>query len=128
MDNLEENLALLKADVAALLDAQAVALGEAEPPDTLGVYALSVADRIVYIGEAKGSKGLRDRLLSKHISGDDSHAIQRAFLTTHPLRATRREHIKKVVSARWLVIDDPGRVSAVEKVLIWLLKPEWNKT
>ena len=81
----------------------------------------------MYVGEAKGSKGLRDRLLSKHISGDDSHAIQRAFLGQFPDRTLRRDHIKRTVSARWITIDDDGRVSAVEQFLIWLHDPEWNK-
>ncbi len=35
--------------------------------------------------------------------------------------------MKRVVSARWVVIDDDGRVSAVEQFLIWLYDPEWNK-
>ncbi len=45
---------------------------------------LLLDETVVYVGEAKGSKGLRDRLLSKHLSGDESHAIQRAFADTFP--------------------------------------------
>lgn len=127
VNDIQASLDLIGADIKALLGAPAVLLGQAKPPDTWGVYALSISDQIVYIGEAKGSKGLRDRLLSKHISGDDNHAIQRAFLNTYPDREKRREHIKSNVSARWLVINDAGRVSAVEKALIWVLKPEWNR-
>lgn len=88
---------------------------------------LLVGDVVMYVGEAKGSKGLRDRLLSKHISGDDNHAIQRAYKAEFPDRSLRREHIKKTVLARWLPIADPARVSAVEQFLIWLYNPPWNK-
>jgi hypothetical protein len=87
---------------------------------------LLVDDAVMYVGEAKGSKGLRDRLLSKHISGDDNHAIQRAYKLDFPDRALRREHIKKTVFARWLPIADPARVSAVEQLPIWLYDPPWN--
>jgi hypothetical protein len=88
---------------------------------------LLVDNEIVYVGEAKGAKGLRDRLLSKHISGDDNHAIQRAFKPDFPDRGLRRDHIKRTVSARWLPIADPARVSTVERFLIWLYDPPWNK-
>ena len=120
-------LELINDDVAALLAAPSVLLGVANPPDVSGVYMLSVGDEIVYAGEAKGSKGLRDRLLRKHISGDDNHAIQRAYKAEFPDRALRRNHIKSAVSARWLPIADPARVSTVERFLIWLYEPPWNE-
>jgi hypothetical protein len=81
----------------------------------------------VYVGEAKGSQGLQDRLLRKHISGDDSHACQRAFKELIPDRSLRRAHIKSNVFVRWLAISGSERVSAVERLLIWLHKPAWNQ-
>lgn len=117
----------IEADVKALLSATPVLLGNADPPAVNGVYMLSVGDVVKYVGEAKGSGGLRDRLLSKHLSGDDSHAAQRAYKAEFPDRRLRREHIKRTVMARWTAIDDGGRVSAVEQVLIWLHDPQWNK-
>lgn len=117
----------IELDVRALLSAAPVLLGDADPPAVNGVYMLSVGDVVKYVGEAKGSGGLRDRLLRKHLSGDDSHAIQRAYLNEFPDRSLRRKHIKQTVMARWTPIDDGGRVSAVEQVLIWLYDPEWNK-
>lgn len=110
-----------------MLKAAAVPLGEAAPPSTPGVYVLSDGEKVTYIGEAKGSKGLRDRLLSKHLSGDDNHAIQRAYRAEFPDRSLRREHIRANVLVRWLEITDPDRVSAVERVLICLYRPAWNK-
>lgn len=83
---LENILSAIADDVQALLKAPAVPLGKATPPSTSGVYLLSVGDNVTYAGEAKGSKGLRDRVLSKHISGDDNHAIQRAYLAGFPDR------------------------------------------
>jgi hypothetical protein len=68
------------------------------------------------------------RSLSKHIFGDDKHAIQRAYLADFPDRSLRREHIRANVLVRWVEIADPERVAAVERVLICLLgRPEWNK-
>ena len=59
---------------------RAVLLGIANPPNVSGVYMLLMDDEVMYVGEAKGAKGLREQqFLSKHISGDDTHAIQRAF-------------------------------------------------
>lgn len=124
---LDEAFDLVRADVAKLLAAAPELLAQANPPNVHGVYMLLVDGTVMYVGEAKGSKGLRDRLLSKHISGDDNHAIQRAYKLDFPDRALRREHIKKTVFARWLPISDPARVSAVERLLIWLYNPRWNK-
>jgi hypothetical protein len=127
MDRLDEILAAIAVDVRTLLASRAVPLAKADPPETSGVYVLSVGEEVTYVGEAKGSKGLRDRLLRKHISGDDGHAIQRAYLTDFPDRLKRRRHILEHVHARWLVISDPDRVSAVERVLLCLYRPAWNK-
>jgi len=88
---------------------------------------LLVDGEVMYVGEAKGREGLRDRLLSKHLSGDDGHAIQRAYKLDFPDRALRRAHIKETVFARWLPISDTARVSTVERLLIWLYSPPWNK-
>ncbi len=116
----------LWADVEAVIAAPSVPLGEALPPNTSGVYLLEVSNKVVYVGEAIGSKGLRDRLLSKHLSGDDSHAVQRAYKGRYPDRAIRRAQIKLEVYARWLAMEENARVSALERILIWLLKPDWN--
>lgn len=124
--SVEEAIALVRADVSRLLATTPELLGLARPPNLHGVYMLLVDEDVMYIGEAKGSKGLRDRLLSKHISGDDNHAIQRAYKLDFPDRSLRREHIKKTVRVRWLPIADPARVSAVEQFLIWLYDPPWN--
>jgi hypothetical protein len=98
----------------------------ARPPWTSGVYVLSVAGQMTYVGEAEGSGGLRGRLMRKHLSRDDGHAIQRACLLEFPDRLIRREHIRKNVFAQWLEISDTGRMSAVERVLTWLHRPPWN--
>jgi hypothetical protein len=126
MSKLDDILSNIAEEVRAVVEAPAVPLGKAMPPLTPGVYLLSVGDEITYVGEAKGSKGLRDRLLSKHLSGDDTHAIQRAYLAGFPDRVLRRDHIRATVFARWLAIADLDRVSAVERVLICLYRPAWN--
>src|SRR5216683_583889 len=127
LSSLDELLPLIRDDIAKLLAEKPTLLGQANPPNVYGVYMLLVDSDVMYVGEAKGGEGLRDRLLRKHISGDDNHAIQRAFKADFPDHTLRREHIKKTVSARWLAIPDPARVSAVERVLIWLYNPPWNK-
>lgn len=63
----------------------------------------------------------------QELSGDDDHAIQRAFLVEFPDRRLRREHIRKNVFAQWLEIPDTDRMLAVERVLIWLHRPPWNR-
>ena len=128
MPELENILSAIAGDVQALLKAPAILLGKATPPSTTGVYMLSVGGEVTYVGEAKGGKGLRDRLLSKHVSGDDSHAAQRAYLADFPNRSLRRDHIRATVLAQWLEIADLDRVSAVERVLLCLFQPIWNKT
>ena len=125
--SVDEALKLIADDAADLLAVSPVLLGRASPPNVYGVYMLLVGGQIMYVGEAKGRKGLRDRLLGKHISGDDDHAIQRAYKTEFPDRNLRRDHIKKTVFARWLPIADPLRVSAAERLLIWLHDPPWNR-
>jgi hypothetical protein len=127
MPDLDGILLAIAKDVQAVISATPVPLGKATPPSTSGVYMLSVGEAVTYVGEAKGSGGLRDRLLSKHVSGDDSHAIQRAYLTSFPDRLLRRDHIRTNVLARWVEIADPDRAAAVERVLICMLGPEWNK-
>lgn len=114
-------------DVRAILDAPAIPLGVATLPETSGVYILSYGGTVTYVGEAKGSKGLRDRLLSKHLSGDDNHAVQRAFCERFPDRGVRRDYMRTNVRAQWLPIADGHRVSAVERVLICLFDPPWNR-
>lgn len=126
MSVLDILLQKVAADVRGLLAAKPILLGDADPPSAQGVYALSWEGKIRYIGEAKGRKGLRDRLLSKHLSGDDRHAIQRAFLDMHPDRMLRRQHLRENVSAQWVIVD-PERVSIVERVAISLLEPEHNR-
>ena len=127
MPDLNSVLAEIAEDVRALRLAPAVPLGKASPPRTSGVYMLSVGGDVTYVGEAKGSGGLRDRLLNKHLSGDDNHAIQRAYLLEFPDRAARRAHIREHVLARWHAIPDTDRASAVERILICLYQPPWNK-
>jgi len=80
------------------------------------------------VGEAKGSGGLRDRILSKHVSGDDNHAIQRAHKLRFPDRKVRREFIKRNVFVRWVETVDANTAIALEGVLIAMFTPPWNGT
>jgi hypothetical protein len=114
-------------DIENLLSMPPVRLADADIPNTSGVYVLLVDGESKYVGEAKGSQGLRDRILNKHLSGDDSHAIQRAFKQVYPDRILRRQHVRNHVFVRWVVISDPARVSIVERIVIWLLCPSWNR-
>jgi len=124
--SIDEAFKSIAEDVVSLLALSPVKLGLAKPQNVSGVYMLIVNNLIVYVGEAKGSKGLRDRLLNKHISGDHNHAVQRAFKDEFPDRLRRRDHIKEAVTARWLPISDLARVSVVERFLIWMYQPTWN--
>ena len=116
----------LEAIITELLSCPAIPLGSADPPTTPGIYALVHERKIKYIGEALGSKGLRDRLLSKHLSGDESHTLQRVFATDYPDRIQRREYLKAHIQAKWCSVPDRQTASVVERLLIWSMRPEWN--
>lgn len=116
----------LEGIIFELLSAPAVPLGSAEPPAEPGIYALVHEGKIKYTGEAVGSKGLRDRLLSKHLSGDSSHTLQRVFAIDYPDRIQRREHLKAHIYAKWCCVQNRPTASAAERLLIWLMQPEWN--
>ncbi|SOO23855.1 hypothetical protein XFF6991_310025 [Xanthomonas phaseoli pv. phaseoli] len=94
----------LQEDAEALLRTEAAPLCVADPPNGAGVDMFLVGGEIVYISEAKGSQSLRDRLLRKHVSGDDNHACQRAFKEQFLDQVLRREHIKANAYARWLEV------------------------
>lgn len=111
---------------STLLQATRVLVGEALPPDTNGVYAFSVDDEIIYIGEASGSSGLRDRICRKHVSGDEGHALQKEFQGRFPNRLERRAFIKETISVQWVEIPDSLIVTLVEKLAIACLKPRLN--
>jgi hypothetical protein len=65
-------------DVEALMRSPPDPLAEANLPEEPGVYII-IDERMeaCYVGTA--TRSLRDRVLSKHVSGDESHAIQRAY-------------------------------------------------
>ena len=113
--------------VEALIAAEYQLIGEANPPESPGVYAFSIDGVLMYVGEAKGTGGLRDRILRKHVAGDEGHALQRYFKDAFPDRMLRREHIKRTVMVKWVVVDVEA-VSVVERVAIWLLNPPLNRT
>lgn len=109
-----------------LLQAARVSIGEAQPPEKSGVYAFSVDGDIIYIGEASGSSGLRDRICRKHVSGDEGHALQKEFRGRFPDRRERRAFIKQEISVQWVEISDSLMVTLVEKLAIACLTPRLN--
>ncbi len=111
-------------EIRSLLQTPAITLGETRPPKEAGVYILfDEYTTIAYVGIAKD---LYDRFC-KHISGDESHAIQRALADRLPNRLERRKFIKEHVRAKWLVHSDATRLADLERLLIWLYQPPWNK-
>ena len=127
-EKLSDAYRLFEDDINTLIEQAAVPISEAEIPNTSGIYMFLFEDQIVYIGEAKGSGGLRDRITRKHLSGDDSHALQRFFAQQLPDRTERREFIRQNVYVKWVTIDDIDRVAIVERLAIWLFRPMWNMT
>lgn len=109
-----------------LLEAPRVSVGEAQPPEKNGVYAFSIDDEIIYVGEASGSSGLRDRICRKHVSGDESHALQKEFRRRFPDRLQRRAFIKQTILVQWVEIPDSLMVTLVEKLAIVCLNPRLN--
>ena len=120
-------LSRARALLGSLLIAPRAIVGSALPPKTNGVYNFSVEDEIIYVGEAAGSSGLRDRILSKHVSGDEGHALQSECKVKFPDRLDRRSFIKSSVSVQWVKNPDSLMVSLVEKLAIAAIKPCLNK-
>jgi hypothetical protein len=110
-----------------LLSAPSVNIGISFPPKTNGVYAFSIGNEIIYVGEAAGSSGLKNRILSKHVSGDEGHALQREFMIQFPDRLDRRMFIKNYVLVQWVEIPNSLMVSVVEKLAIAIIKPRLNQ-
>ncbi|MEJ6120844.1 GIY-YIG nuclease family protein [Vibrio sp. 2-Bac 85] len=112
----------------SLFEMDPVLFAVAQPSKKPGTYIIYNHDGILsYIGEAKGSGGLKDRLLSKHLSGDDKHAIQRAYKSQFPDRLERRNYIKENISVRWVETKDANTASMIERILISMFNPPWNK-
>jgi hypothetical protein len=125
--SIESAFEFVREDVAKLLAVQPVLLGKATPSYDIGVYMLLIEDKVMYAGEATGKKGLRDRLLAKHLSGDEGHTLHRELKAPYPDKTLRRAYLEANVSARWLPIDGKHRARAVERMLIWLYDPPWNR-
>jgi hypothetical protein len=111
-----------------LLRAPRVSVGAAAPPTKNGVYAFSLDDEIIYVGEAAGSGGLKDRILRKHVSGDEGHALQNELTLRFPDRIDRRNFIKNAIDVQWIEIADSLMVSLVEKLAIAVIQPRLNKS
>jgi hypothetical protein len=124
---IEKSLTNAKRYLEILLSTPPILLGMASPPKKNGVYAFSLDGEIIYVGEALGLKGLRDRILSKHVSGDESHAFQKALQIDFPDRGARRAHMKSTLHVQWVEIPDSLAVSTVEKLAIEVLEPRVNK-
>ncbi|MBB3967198.1 hypothetical protein [Rhizobium metallidurans] len=65
--------------------------------------------------------------MRKHMSGDDKHALQRAFQERYPNRRDRRFYMSEFLKIKWVEIPDPRRVSAVESLAIMVLDPIYNR-
>ena len=128
MITLDDALEQIRRDVDALLVAPAVLLRDAKPPNIHGVYMFLRDGVVLYTGEAKGSAGLYDRIIRKHLSGDEGHALQAFFAADFPDRLQRRAFLRNTIQVRWLTIEGSARIAAVERVLIWLHQPPLNRT
>lgn len=124
---LKDGYKLFTKEITALFSAREVLISDAIIPTDPGVYMFLMEKEVMYVGEAKGSGGLRDRIVRKHLSGDDSHVLQRAYRNEYPDRETRREFLRSNIHAKWVVIHDTSRIPIVERIAIWLLKPRWNR-
>lgn len=119
-------MTLIEQDIRSLASAQPVLLGDADPPPLPGVYLFSLDGEVLYAGEAKSAGGLHDRIIRKHVSGSDSHPLQRAFKNDDPDRAKRRHFLRSSVYVQWVIIEDTDRVPCVERLVIQMLKPPLN--
>ena len=110
-------------EVELLMRCAPLTLGNAHPPEERGVYVFyDENETISYVGIAAN---LHDRF-HKHVSGDESHAIQRAYKDRFPDRTLRRRFIKDNVRAKWLILNTPYMCADLERLIIWLLQCPWN--
>lgn len=101
-------------------------LGVTKPPYSPGVYALFFKGERVYVGVARGKKGLRNRKRN-YVGGDDGHTTHREFLATIPDKVARTAHICANVNMAWHVTETATIAEGLEKKLILLLRPKWNR-
>jgi hypothetical protein len=108
-------------DVESLLRSPSYPLAEADLPKVPGVYVIIDEQlQACYVGKA--TRSLRDRVLSKHVSGDESHALQHAYKDRFPNRLERRKFLRENLRVKWLRVDDLVRIADLERLLIWLCK------
>ena len=119
-------LACVNKAVNDLLHSPRLRIRDANPSEQSGDYMFEIDGAIAYVGEAKGSGGLRDRILRKHVAGDEGHALQRHFRDPFPDRGLRREHIKDHVRVAWCEVEQ-SLVPLVERAAIWLIDPPLNR-
>jgi len=113
-------------DVKALLESRSYRILDADLPSEPGVYiVIDEQLKDCYVGKA--TRSLKDRVINKHVSGDESHALQRAYMDRYPDRLQRRNFIKENLNVKWLPISDTQRLADLERLLIWLLEPSHNR-
>jgi len=105
---------------------RATSLGIAKPPYSPGVYALFYDEQRVYIGVARGKKGLRNRKRN-YVGGDEGHTTHRQFLRKLPSKADRTAYIKSNVSMAWYETECADIAVELEDRLIDELQPPWNR-
>jgi excinuclease UvrABC nuclease subunit len=101
-------------------------LSIAKPPFSPGVYALFFEGERVYVGVARGNKGLRNRKRN-YVGGGDGHTTHREFLSIIPDKVARTAFIKVNVSMAWHVTETAAVAEELEKMLISFLRPKWNR-
>ncbi|MEZ5778387.1 MAG: hypothetical protein R3E44_08500 [Paracoccaceae bacterium] len=104
----------------------ATALGTAKPPYSPGVYALFFERQRVYIGIARGKKGLRNRKRN-YVGGDDGHTMHRELLSIIPDKTQRTAFITSNVLMAWYEVETAKIAEELEKELVSIHKPNWNR-
>jgi hypothetical protein len=69
---------------------------------------------------------LWDRLGSKHVAGDDGHAVQRAFSKAIPDRKARRAFLRRYLKVSYVETSTLEEAKALEHQLLKKYKPAWN--
>ena len=92
---IKERLRDFLPEIRSVVDGERIPLGQASAANATGVYVLyDESGNVVYVGQAAGRAGLKDRF-GKHISGDKSHAAQRALLAKIPEKPERNKYIRE---------------------------------
>lgn len=101
-------------------------------PRSSGLYAWYYQNRLVYIGQASGAGGLKDRLGRSHLADNKNQKLWKRFRSGFTAgregKGAYHQWIRENVSVKCVAIRDATIPDMLlyERLMIWSLSPSWN--